>query len=39
MGGVYGILILRVWQTSHKDQQSLTKLNTKQAVYVSENFS
>jgi hypothetical protein len=29
VGGVYVILILRAWQTSHKGQQSLTKLNTK----------
>jgi hypothetical protein len=27
VGGVYVILILRAWQTSHKGQQSLTKLN------------
>ena len=31
--GVYMILILRAWQTSHKGQQSLTKLNAKQAAY------
>jgi hypothetical protein len=31
--GVYVILILRAWQTSHKGQQSLTKLNAKQAAY------
>ena len=36
--GVYVILILRAWQTSHKDQQSLTKLNAKQVAYVSESF-
>jgi hypothetical protein len=35
---VYMILILRAWQTSHKGQQSLTKLNAKQAVYMSESF-
>jgi hypothetical protein len=29
VGGVYVILILRAWQTSHKGQQSLTKLNAK----------
>jgi hypothetical protein len=35
MGGVYVILILRAWQTSHKGQQSLTKLNTKAInIYV-----
>ena len=33
VGGVYVILILRAWQTSHKGQQSLTKLNAKQAAY------
>jgi hypothetical protein len=38
VGGVYVILILRAWQTSHKDQQSLTKLNAKQAAYMSESF-
>ena len=36
--GVYMILILRAWQTSHKGQQSLTKLNAKQATYMSESF-
>ena len=39
VGGVYVILILRAWQTSHKSQQSLTKLNAKQAAYMSESFS
>ena len=38
VGGVYMILILRAWQTSHKDQQSLTKLNTKQVAYKSGSF-
>jgi hypothetical protein len=38
VGGVYVILILRAWQTSHKGQQILTKLNTKQATYKSESF-
>jgi hypothetical protein len=38
MGGVYVILILGAWQTSHKGQQSLTKLNAKQAVYMSGSF-
>ena len=33
-GGVYVILILRAWQTSHKGQQSLTKLNAMQAAYM-----
>ena len=33
LGGVYVILILRAWQTSHKGQQSLTKLDAKQAAY------
>jgi hypothetical protein len=33
VSGVYVILILRAWQTSHKGQPSLTKLNTKQAAY------
>jgi hypothetical protein len=28
LSGVYVILILRAWKTSHKGQQSLTKLNT-----------
>ena len=32
VGGVYVILILKAWQTSHKGQQSLTKLNAKQAA-------
>ena len=32
------ILILRAWQTSHKGQQSLTKLNAKQVAYKSESF-
>ena len=33
--GVYVILILRAWQTSHKGQQSLTKLNAKASnIYV-----
>jgi hypothetical protein len=39
VGGVYMILILRAWQTSHKGQQSLTKLNAKQTTYMSESFS
>ena len=39
VGGVYMILILRASQTSHKGQQSLTKLNAKQAAYMSESFS
>ena len=30
---MYMILILRAWQTSHKGQQSLTKLNAKQVAY------
>ena len=34
VGGLYVILILRAWQTSHKGQQSLTKLNAKQAAYM-----
>ena len=35
VGGVYVILILRAWQTSHKGQQSLTKLNAKaSSIYV-----
>ena len=34
VGGVYVILILRAWQTSHKGQQSLTKLNAKQSAYM-----
>jgi hypothetical protein len=35
VGGVYVILILRAWQTSHKGQQSLTKLNAKASnIYV-----
>ena len=38
VGGVYVILILRAWQTSHMGQQSLTKLNAKQATYMSESF-
>ena len=38
VGGVYVILILRAWQTSHKGQQSLTKLNAKQAAYMSGSF-
>ena len=33
LGGVYVILILRAWQTSHKGQQGLTKLNAKQVAY------
>ena len=33
VGGVYVILILRAWQTFHKGQQSLTKLNAKQVAY------
>jgi hypothetical protein len=33
VGGVYVILILRAWQISHKGQQSLNKLNAKQAAY------
>ena len=38
VGSVYVILILRAWQTSHKGQQSLTKLNAMQAAYMSESF-
>ena len=38
MGGVYVILILRARQTSHKGQQSLTKLNAMQATYMIESF-
>ena len=38
LGGVYVILILRAWQISHKDQQSLTKLNVEQVAYVSGSF-
>ena len=38
VGGLYVILILRAWQTSHKGQQSLTKLNAMQATYKSESF-
>ena len=38
MGGVYVILILRARQTSHKGQQSLTKLNAMQVAYMSESF-
>ena len=38
VGGVYVILILRARQTSHKIQQSLTKLNAMQATYMW-NFS
>ena len=35
VGGVYMILILRACQTSHKGQQSLTKLNAKASnIYV-----
>jgi hypothetical protein len=34
LGGVYVILILWAWQVSHKGQQSLTKLNAKQAAYM-----
>jgi hypothetical protein len=37
-GGVYVILILRAWQTSHKGQQSLTKLNVEQTTYMSGSF-
>ena len=33
--GVYVILILRAWQTSHKGQQNLIKLNAKaSSIYV-----
>ena len=39
VGGVYLILILKAWQTSHKGQQSLTKLNVKQAAYMSGSFA
>jgi hypothetical protein len=39
VGGVYMILILRAWQTSHKGQQSSTKLNAKQAAYMSGSFA
>ena len=38
VGGVYVILILRAWQISYKGQQSLTKLNAKQAAYKSGSF-
>ena len=38
LDGVYVILILRAWQTSHKGQQSLTKLNTMQAIYMNGSF-
>ena len=38
MWAVYVILILIAWQTSHKGQQSLTKLNVKQAAYMSGSF-
>jgi hypothetical protein len=38
VGGVYMILILRAWKTSHKGQQSLTKLNAKQAAYMLKFF-
>jgi len=38
MGGVRVILILRAGQISHKGQQSLTKLNAKQAAYMSGSF-
>jgi hypothetical protein len=31
--GVYVILILRAWKTSHKGQQSLTKLNAIPVAY------
>ena len=34
LGGVYVILIVRARQTSHKGQQSLTKLNAMQAAYI-----
>ena len=36
--GVYVILILRARQTSHKGQQSITKLNAKQVAYMSGSF-
>ena len=39
VGGVYVILILRAWQISHKGQQSLTKLNAKQAADMSGSFT
>ena len=38
LGGVYMILILKAWETSHKDQQSLTKLYAKQVAYKSGSF-
>ena len=38
VGGVYMILILIAWQTSHKGQQSLIKLNTKQVAYMWKFF-
>ena len=38
VSGVYVILILKAWQTSHKGQQNLTKLNAMQAAYKSESF-
>ena len=38
VGGVYVILILRAWQTSHKGQQSLTKLNAKASNKYVEVF-
>ena len=38
VGGVYMILILRAWQTSHKGQQSLTKLNAKEVAYMLKFF-
>jgi hypothetical protein len=38
VGGVYKIMILRAWKTSHKGQQSLTKLNAKQVAYMSGSF-
>ena len=38
VGGVYVILILRAWQTSYKDQQSLIKLNAIQAAYMWKFF-
>ena len=33
VGAMYVILVLRAWQTSHKGQQSLAKLNAKQVAY------
>ena len=38
LDSVYVILILRAWQTSHKGQQSLTKLNAKEVAYMLKFF-